>query len=635
MAADLKLPITAQDRTGQAFQKLEGNLKKAERGSSGLLAKWRDLTIVGSGVIRAAQGLARAVGSTFAAADRQQAAEVRLALAFRNTGREVEKNLTAMKEWASERQGMTRWGDEMSLELATLGVALGKLAGEDLQRAITASQDFADGFHGGGNPIQMMQLLARAASGADVSFSRVGITLDSSLEGMDKFRAAVEQVEQRFGGMAKVMAATASGPLVQFSNAWGDLQEKFGLIIANTKVFRGVLKWLTSAVADLASQDGIAKWAERVDKFLFAVADGVLAVGLAIVQFFTQLNALGQSLMTTWSRLIPAAEDMAGVFGAMAEDGDSARRTLHDLRVELRQLFDGMDYSGADPVNIIKRLFDNLAETVEQGGSGLPTPEDFAKQLLGGEDLWAEMGSAYGGVFIGGMVDAFDSSVAPQDAFRDMGVSAKDNFVAQVSGTAWDPINQSMGKIATALASPFALVGKVLDQMIVAPVAKFVEGIMTEIVGFLGRLMGFAAVQQATAAQGAAATLAMWLPIVGALSGAAVAASIASFGAASAFGPAALAQIQAAQALGAIPAEEGGLFLHKPGTGGTLVNLAEREPELVLPLSQLDDFKGGGGSSVTIGEINVSGAATNEETAQVIVDELMARLEEGRLGGRI
>jgi hypothetical protein len=302
MAADLKLPITAQDRTGQAFQKLEGNLKKAERGSSGLLAKWRDLTIVGSGVIRAAQGLARAVGSTFAAADRQQAAEVRLALAFRNTGREVEKNLTAMKEWASERQGMTRWGDEMSLELATLGVALGKLAGEDLQRAITASQDFADGFHGGGNPIQMMQLLARAASGADVSFSRVGITLDSSLEGMDKFRAAVEQVEQRFGGMAKVMAATASGPLVQFSNAWGDLQEKFGLIIANTKVFRGVLKWLTSAVADLASQDGIAKWAERVDKFLFAVADGVLAVGLAIVQFFTQLNALGQSLMTTWSR---------------------------------------------------------------------------------------------------------------------------------------------------------------------------------------------------------------------------------------------------------------------------------------------------------------------------------------------
>lgn len=628
--SELKIPITAQDRTSDAFGKLGSSLDKAGRKSKSLMEKWRDLTIVGAGVSRIAKGIGRAIGSTFEAADRQQAAEARLALALRNTGREIENNLNAMKAWASERQAVTRWGDEASLELATLGVTLGNLADRDLQRAIEASQDFATAT--GRGATEAMQLLARAAGGGEASFSRMGLAIDPTLQGFDKFTAALDLMEERFGGMSRVMAQTAAGPLVQFSNAWGDLQEKIGLIVANTKVFRGILKWLTDAVGELANQDGIAKWAKRVDDAIFKVADAVLAVGQVIVDFFRSFTwALNEGLQVL-GRFGNAFSDTRAMFADMSESAGGAARSIADLREKLAELFSG-DYDSVDPANLISSMFGSMATAGEQA-EGLPTPEEFAKGIIGDEDLWAQLGADYGSVFVSGMVDAFDESVAPSEAFKNMGTSAKDSFVAQVSGNAWQPINESMGKLASALASPFRVVGQLIDTALVKPVATFVESIMQEVTGFLGRLLGFAAAQQTAAAAAATQTMAMWAPITAQLAGAAVAASIASFGAASAFGPAAIAQIQAAQAVSAIPMEEGGLMLHKPGTGGTLTVLAEKEPELVIPLSQLEEMRGGGGS-IAIGDITVNGGVTNDETADIILDALMERLEEERLGGRI
>lgn len=631
VVSELKIPISAQDKTGDAFGKLGSNLQKAERRSKSLMEKWRDLTIVGAGVTRVFGSIGRAIGSTFQAADRQQAAEARLALAFRNTGREIESNINAMKAWASERQAVTRWGDEATLELATLGVTLGNLADRDLQRVIVASQDFATATGRGAN--EAMQLLSRAAAGAEASFSRMGISIDPTLTGMAKFNAALEVIEERFGGMSKVMAQTAAGPLVQFANAWGDLQEKFGLIIANTKVFRSVLKWLIEAVSDIATQDGIVKWARWIDQAFLAVADTVLAVADSVVTAFSTLMRMAADTARAFQSIFPASADIAANLEAVGWKAYDAGTSIYLLRAELASLFDSMDYSGTDPAQMISKLFGGMTRATKEAES-LPTPEDFAKSIIGGPDLWAQLGSDYGSIFVSGMVDAFDESISPADAFRNMGESAKDSFVAQVSGNAWQPINESMGRLASALASPFQVVGKLIDTALVKPVATFVESVMQEVTGFLGRLLGFAAAQQTAAAAAAGQTMAMWAPISAQLAGAAVAASIASFGVASSFGPAALAQIQAAQAVSAIPMEEGGLMLHKPGTGGTLTVLAEKEPELVIPLSQLEGF-GGGGGPISIGDIVVQGGATGADTAEAIMDALLERLEEERLGGRV
>lgn len=628
--SELKIPISAQDKTGDAFGKLGSNLQKAERRSKSLMEKWRDLTIVGAGVTRVFGSIGRAIGSTFQAADRQQSAEVRLALAFRNTGREIESNINSMKAWASERQAVTRWGDEATLELATLGVTLGNLADRDLQRVIVASQDFATATGRGAN--EAMQLLSRAAAGAEASFSRMGISIDPTLTGMAKFNAALEVIEERFGGMSKVMAQTAAGPLVQFANAWGDIMERIGLVVASTKIFRSALEWLKKVATDLSDQTGIADWAKKIDQLLFKVADTALMLAdifLVTFQWITQLFAKGAQALGVFG--VKVDDTVGGLLG-LSRDAEAAGASVSGLRDRLREFFEGADYN-VDPAKLISSLFGGMGDLSEQT-EGLPTPEDFAKSIIGGPDLWAQLGSDYGSIFVSGMVDAFDESISPADAFRNMGESAKDSFVAQVSGNAWQPINESMGRLASALASPFQVIGKTIDSVLVKPVAKFVESVMVEVTGFLGRLLGFAAAQQTAAAAGAAQTMAMWAPISAQLAGAAVAASIASFGVASSFGPAALAQIQAAQAVSAIPMEEGGLMLHKPGTGGTLTVLAEKEPELVIPLSQLEGF-GGGSGSISIGDIVVQGGATGADTAEAIMDALLERLEEERLGGRV
>ena len=58
-------------------------------------------------------------------------------------------------------------------------------------------------------------LLARAAAGETSMLSRYGITLDESIPKSEKFAAAVEKINEQFGGQAAAQAQTFSGLLAQ------------------------------------------------------------------------------------------------------------------------------------------------------------------------------------------------------------------------------------------------------------------------------------------------------------------------------------------------------------------------------------------------------------------------------------
>jgi len=145
--------------------------------------------------------------------------------------------------------------------------------------------------------------------------------------------------------------------------------------------------------------------------------------------------------------------------------------------------------------------------------------------------------------------------------------------------------------------------------------------------------LGLIAANEGASASAIAATATAMAPLASLNAGAAVAAAIASFGAANAFGPIAMSQITTAKALGAIPADQGGVFLHKPGTGGTLVNLAERRPEVVTPLDDLERIVSGGGGGDTFNiQIDGGGFADEGSLIEAIQDGILEAME-GRLRG--
>lgn len=317
MAKKLRVQLDIDYTGKQAIATFTKDTGKAKKETGGLTAKLRDFTVIATGVVRGLQGISRAFSSTIAAASRQDVAEVRLAVALRNSNRQVETNVNALKAFAAQRQAVTNFGDEWTLELATLGVALGDLAGTDLERALVAIQDFEAA---GKSGRAMLELLSRAAAGGTADFSRYGLVVDKNLKGTEKFESALSQLEERFGGTAVAVGKLATSKLAQLDNTFGDLLETVGRQVAQTKTYQAIILTLKGSIttldAALADSDGAGKWIASLDaallgglktaqmvftKIILFAADAVESLGAitsGVLRAAKFLGLLGKNLNT-------------------------------------------------------------------------------------------------------------------------------------------------------------------------------------------------------------------------------------------------------------------------------------------------------------------------------------------------
>lgn len=216
-----------------------------------------------------------------------------------------------------------------------------------------------------------------------------------------------------------------------------------------------------------------------------------------------------------------------------------------------------------------------------------------------------EIGSAYTSAFSQAVIDSFDRNVGVREAFKRLGQDVRGIFIGQMSGAAFDPIKQSIGQLAQALAMPFNLVGRAINAAL-SPITNIIAAASMKLVELLASLIG---IQIGSAAAGEAAMIGVTKTASGlaaAWGSAAFAASIATLGQAAIVGStAASSSLIAGATLGrslmAVGLAEGGLVMPRPG--GVPAILAEAgEPELALPLSKAADFfrDAVGGSRVEI-----------------------------------
>lgn len=173
----------------------------------------------------------------------QELAERRMAEGLRLVGITSRAALEDMKSFASSIQQVTTMGDEAVLELAALGASLGRMSGQQLKDATIASIGLAKA--AGIDAASAMKLLARAAQGGSVEFSRYGIVVDKTMSAQDQFYQVIQFGKESFA-LARAEAETFNGKLEQLNNTIGDLKENLGGPLADALI--SWIEWLNDSI---------------------------------------------------------------------------------------------------------------------------------------------------------------------------------------------------------------------------------------------------------------------------------------------------------------------------------------------------------------------------------------------------
>jgi len=217
--------IGAQDQTGKGVQSAKqkiGGLTKAVKSygaemAAAYLAVRKAYKIV--------QDLTDAWGG-------QEIAVIELNNALRNTGLFTPMLSDELQDLAKQLQSTTTYGDELTLSATAMLQSLGELDEEMLKRAIPAVQDLATSlFKGDMNTAASM--FAKVVGSSTNALSRYGIEIDMTGSKTEKFEEIMTKVNAKFGGRSAELADSYTGKMKQLKNAYGDLKEAMGHVIAN------------------------------------------------------------------------------------------------------------------------------------------------------------------------------------------------------------------------------------------------------------------------------------------------------------------------------------------------------------------------------------------------------------------
>jgi hypothetical protein len=205
----------------QVTRQLEDQKKSTESAGSslsGMAQKWFFV----KNAIQDVAGVAKDMLDAWA---QQQRAVNQLNMGLANQGNLLPGVTEKFMQQATALQSVTTFADDAILSGQALLATSGKTAAE-IQAATPAILDMAAAM--GMDLNSAFQLATKAAVGQTSVLSRYGIKIAEGIPENQKFAAVIQQLETRFGGMAQVLAQDATGKMVQFQNAIGDVKEEIG-----------------------------------------------------------------------------------------------------------------------------------------------------------------------------------------------------------------------------------------------------------------------------------------------------------------------------------------------------------------------------------------------------------------------
>jgi hypothetical protein len=247
---DLEFKISAKDAATGVLKSVRGEIAKVGQATkdigSGLNSAYGTVTKF-AGAFLAFQGVAGAINIAKASLDafaEDEKAAARLDRVLESTGNTAKLSAKELKEFASARQNVTTFGDEVTVEAEAQLARFKNISGQTFKDTIVASQDMATVL--GMELSEASKLLGKALSDPAeglTKLKRAGVMLGKDKEDLIKYfqesgdaasaqAVILKELERQFKGAASAETDTFGGKLAQMKNTIGDLGEVIGAKLA-------------------------------------------------------------------------------------------------------------------------------------------------------------------------------------------------------------------------------------------------------------------------------------------------------------------------------------------------------------------------------------------------------------------
>lgn len=299
----------------------------------------------------------------------QSAAETRLEQVMRNTMDATDDEIKSIKDLASAQQQLGIVGDEVQLSGAQeLATYLSKK--ESLESLIPVMNDMIAQQYGYNatteSAVTIATMMGKVLDGQTGALSRYGYTFTEAQEQILKFgteeeRAATlaEVVEQSVGGMNEAMAATPYGRIVQVNNAFGDLKETIGQIVAPAmNVVDGIAR-IAIAIA------GVGKGAATIKSLVASIKSMKVATNGATVAQHGLNAAMKANIFIAVASAVAA---LVAVIVKLAKESREAGQATEELATATEAYKSVSSEAKAEidtEIDALKRLMDAGKDTSE------------------------------------------------------------------------------------------------------------------------------------------------------------------------------------------------------------------------------------------------------------------------------
>ena len=236
--------------TLKQIEKASGDLSKSISSTATIVnGFYMELGAMGA---RFATQLPAALFKSIEAFGRQEMAVQKLSAAVRSNGGNVSEVLPIMRQFASEIQRITTYGDEQVLAMQAMASSMG-VSSDQMQGVIHSAIGLSTAL---GMDVMTAVKAASAAVQGKTGALQEYIPALSKCKTEEEKLAEVQKLSASGFAQAKAEAETTSGRLKQCANAWGDLAETAGGVFA--PVATDIAELLKGMCEVLSENSGVA-----------------------------------------------------------------------------------------------------------------------------------------------------------------------------------------------------------------------------------------------------------------------------------------------------------------------------------------------------------------------------------------
>lgn len=312
---DVNIRIRARDQASREVKKAKNSLQDLDSSIKGVRDRLPLLAGAVAGLGAAWLGLARSISDVVTTFGKFEFRIKSIELLLQKQGQATQANVQAIRDQARAITQSSIATEEQVLAAVSLGLSLGATREQSIRLA-RASTDLAAAL--GTDVETATRQLGRTLGGYAGELGEVIPELKNFTSEQLQAGAALDLIDQKFGGFGETLADTVQGSLNNLNSAMEQLKTALGDVLTESVGFTDGINSLASSISNLAS---------TVERNKGALAD-LLPAGLG------QLLPAGAGALLSAPRAIgraTAEEDPRDVFRSAISGGD-----LNQLGIEAR-----------------------------------------------------------------------------------------------------------------------------------------------------------------------------------------------------------------------------------------------------------------------------------------------------------